>query len=528
MFSKLLPHGSEGPRLGFEPRCVGWRAIAADMAAQAASVVPEHCNCTGGRYGNADRQLRSRVPAEEMFAIRTTVDDHRSSTQSLPSALPGLRVERRPKQTIRTTVQLRSSRNVGDFLGSAESSAVPKFADKEQRCQRVLDRGGWREALRNDTDATNGTLLEETRQEEIIATDSTSEFHSLGFSDSASLGEDSDRSGASSVDFASAESSDSDSEESLAATGSGRVIAKLRGRLRDPGSYRTAAEVLGSLLLAAPVHSTMPGGWVVMAATPGLCLGPPMGTFQEEKFADLIFPGFDGDAFVWKVTCLQIAEFAMSMFLGHNKQNPTPCVLYNLGASWGPAIARGQLWRLITPVMLHANLTHLLFNIFFQLRIGFGMEKQFGRRKMMLIYLTCGVLGNLISAITDPLKLAVGASTAGFGLIGVWFAEILLSWDVLGPARSRTILWIVFTLISVTTMSTMTPNMDLFGHLGGALSGFLMSILISDMREIDRPAWYPYARAAAAAGMALLVGGGFGRLYFSIPHDPIPNCASFF
>ena len=75
---------------------------------------------------------------------------------------------------------------------------------------------------------------------------------------------------------------------------------------------------------------------------------------------------------------------------------------------------------------------------------------------------------------------------AGFGLIGVWFAEILLSWDVLGPAKSRTILWIVFTLISVTTMSTMTPNMDLFGHLGGALSGFLMSILISDMREIDR------------------------------------------
>ncbi|CAE7227023.1 ROM3, partial [Symbiodinium pilosum] len=151
-----------------------------------------------------------------------------------------------------------------------------------------------------------------------------------------------------------------------------------------------------------------------------------------------------------------------------------PCVLYQLGASWGPALARGQIWRLVTPVMLHANLTHLLFNVFFQLRMGFGMERQFGREKMMMIYFACGLFGNLMSVAVDPYKLAVGASTAGFGLIGVWLAEILLSWEILGPARERTVIWIVFMMISVTTMSSMTPNMDIFGHLGGALGGFLL------------------------------------------------------
>jgi len=271
-----------------------------------------------------------------------------------------------------------------------------------------------------------------------------------------------------------------------------------------------------------------PGFWKAPPPRPGQ---PPFGPGMpnapgqdDEEFMGLIFPGFKSDAFIWQVTCAQALEFVVSMALGHDKANPTPCVLYNLGASWGPAIARGQIWRLVTPVMLHANLTHLLFNVFFQLRMGFGMETQFGRNKMMLIYFACGVFGNLLSAAADPFKLAVGASTAGFGLIGVWLAEILLSWEILGPARERTIIWIAFMLISVTTMSSMTPNMDLVGHLGGALGGFLLSIVISDMSEEDRPEWYPQARAAAALGLCLFLAGGLGKVMIMNPHDPIPNC----
>lgn len=299
---------------------------------------------------------------------------------------------------------------------------------------------------------------------------------------------------------------------------------------------RLAAQSFAPILLLAPLQLASPWsaiGLTAMAAAPGV--GPPPAFAgmpgmpgmpkEEEQFMELIFPGFDGNAFVWQITCWQVAEFAFSMFVGHNKANPTPCALYALGASWGPAISRGQLWRLLTPVMLHANLTHLLFNVFFQLRMGFGMEKQFGRNKFMAIYFACGVLGNLLSVTMDPYKLAVGASTAGFGLIGVWLAEILLSWELLGPARERTVIWIVFMLISVVSMSTMTPNMDLFGHLGGALGGFLLSIVISDMREEDRPAWYSQVRVAAAIGLALCFTSALAKVLLINPHDPIPDCS---
>eukprot|EP00392_Amoebophrya_sp_AT5.2_P005474 g5483.t1 len=248
---------------------------------------------------------------------------------------------------------------------------------------------------------------------------------------------------------------------------------------------------------------------------------------EEEQFMELIFPGFDGDTFIWNVTLAQIAAFAFTMWVGHQKANPTPCALYLLGASWGPALARGQLWRLVCPMMLHANMMHLFFNVFFQLRIGFGMEKQFGKSKMRSLYVMCGVIGNLISVMLDPFKLAVGASTAGFGLIGVWIAEIVMSWDQLGANRDRTLIWILFMLVSVTTMSGMTPNMDLYGHFGGALGGFLMALIMSDMKPEQRPPWYNAMKKLGFAGLAGILGAGIWKVGFHTPLSPIPDCSMF-
>lgn len=225
----------------------------------------------------------------------------------------------------------------------------------------------------------------------------------------------------------------------------------------------------------------------------------------RESFADLVFPGFDSKSFIWQMSLFQIGEFVFSLMLNQVNGMPTPCTLYSLGASWGPAIASGQIWRLVLPMTLHANMMHLFFNIFFQLRIGFGMEKQFGKSRFIMLYALCGVLGNLISVAVDPYKVAVGASTAGFGLIGVWLAEIALSWHVMGPARDRALVWVAFMVSSVAMMSTAGSNIDLFGHIGGAVAGFLVAILASKMTDEYKPEWYSHARALASVGLSGLV-----------------------
>lgn len=249
---------------------------------------------------------------------------------------------------------------------------------------------------------------------------------------------------------------------------------------------------------------------------------------EDERFAELIFPGFDENSFIWKLSLAQCAQFFVSMLMGNAHAAPETCSLYLLGASWGPAIASGQLWRLIMPTMLHANMMHLFFNIFFQLRIGFGMEKQFGKSKFILLYIMCGILGNLISISIDPFKLAVGASTSGFGLIGVWLAEIALSWHVMGPHRERTIVWILFMLVAVVMMSSVAANIDIFGHLGGALAGFLLAIILSDMEEEHQPTWYSWGKRGAALSLLALISICALKIAIFTPRLPIPNCGSLF
>jgi membrane associated rhomboid family serine protease len=243
-------------------------------------------------------------------------------------------------------------------------------------------------------------------------------------------------------------------------------------------------------------------------------------------FMDLLFPGFDTSALIWKISLLQMLEYFGSYLMGSAAGAPKLCSLYLLGASWGPSIANGAIWRLFLPIMLHANALHIFFNMFFQMRIGFQMEKQFGKRKFCLLYIFCGFLGNLLSVAYDPMKLAVGASTSGFGLLGVWLAEVMLTWELLGTSRPRIFLWFAFMVLSCVMMSTISPNVDFMGHLGGALAGWLMAVILADMQPEHQPAWYSKVKTAAKNCAALLILAALFKIVVMGPEGPVPFCGN--
>eukprot|EP00397_Hematodinium_sp_SG-2012_P039716 GEMP01043401.1.p1 GENE.GEMP01043401.1~~GEMP01043401.1.p1 ORF type:complete len:346 (+),score=79.36 GEMP01043401.1:152-1189(+) len=290
--------------------------------------------------------------------------------------------------------------------------------------------------------------------------------------------------------------------------------------------------IMDGILYAMPllVAKKAAAPFVAMSMVPTGLPVPP--TVQQhvpppDNLLDVLFPKFDWDFFIARVSVLQIIEYLGSVFLG-GKTTPTTCGLYLLGASWGPAIATGQLHRLIFPMMLHANGLHIFFNVFFQSRIGFGIEKQFGRRKFMLLYLFCGFFGNLMSVAWDPFKLAVGASTSGFGLVGVWLAEVLLTFHLMGDNRWRVFLWIGMMLGAVVVMSVLAPNVDLIGHMAGMLGGFLIATVLSDMRDEHQPQWYHTFKYWTKQLLFLLVALGLGKVLLLNPHGPLPDCGTLF
>lgn len=272
--------------------------------------------------------------------------------------------------------------------------------------------------------------------------------------------------------------------------------------------------------------TTTPASSVLPAKLFGSTGPPSWPTFEIRPLS--LFPGFDTDTFIFRISVLQLVEYCASLLLGGTLSSPKLCSLYLLGASWGPSIAAGSLWRLIAPVMLHANALHIFFNLFFQMRIGFNMEKQFGRKKFCMMYLFCGFLGNLISVMVDPMKLAVGASTSGFGLLGVWAAEVFLAWGLLGEARPRVFLWFAFMFCSCLAMSQVSANVDFSGHFGGALAGFLFAIILADMREEHQPSYYGTAKTWARNFAAILVLCGLTKAIAFGPDGPIPHCGGIF
>ncbi|HTL18071.1 MAG TPA: rhomboid family intramembrane serine protease, partial [Patescibacteria group bacterium] len=92
-----------------------------------------------------------------------------------------------------------------------------------------------------------------------------------------------------------------------------------------------------------------------------------------------------------------------------------------------PEIARGQFWRLFTPVLLHGNptfnqmgLMHIVFNMWWLLDLGSMIESRQSSRKLFALVLVIGVLSNLIQwRFGGPLF--VGMSGVVYGLLGyIW------------------------------------------------------------------------------------------------------------
>ena len=78
------------------------------------------------------------------------------------------------------------------------------------------------------------------------------------------------------------------------------------------------------------------------------------------------------------------------------------------------AIVDGQVYRLLTACVLHANLLHLAVNSYSLHAVGPAYEAAVGRPCFVGTYVASGFVGNVLSFRMSP-NPAVGASGAIFG-----------------------------------------------------------------------------------------------------------------
>jgi membrane associated rhomboid family serine protease len=167
----------------------------------------------------------------------------------------------------------------------------------------------------------------------------------------------------------------------------------------------------------------------------------------------------------------------------------------------GPAVADGQVYRLLTSGFLHAGLFHLLLNMYVLWILGTLLEPGIGRLRFVLIYLVSLLSGSFGALIVTPDARTVGASGAIFGLMGA--AVVVLRNRGISPMASGLPIWIGINLV----FSVAVPGISIGAHIGGLIGGALAAILLFELPDRVRrlPAVAPML-AAGALGAAAVVG----------------------
>jgi rhomboid protease GluP len=163
-----------------------------------------------------------------------------------------------------------------------------------------------------------------------------------------------------------------------------------------------------------------------------------------------------------------------------------------LGMKVNELILRGQLWRLFTPMLLHASILHIGFNMYALNIFGPGLERNFGHLRFLVLYVLSGFAGNVMSFAFSPAP-SLGASTAIFGLLGAEGVFLYQNRELFGSS-ARAALTNIAMIAVINLALGLRPGIDNWGHIGGLIGGTLFTWLGGPKLHVE--GIYPDLRVA--------------------------------
>lgn len=149
---------------------------------------------------------------------------------------------------------------------------------------------------------------------------------------------------------------------------------------------------------------------------------------------------------------------------------------YHFGQASASYILKGEWWRAITALTLHADIVHVFSNVLLGGITVAALSRQVGTGTAWFLILFSGIGGNLINAFVHQRHHhAIGASTAVFGAIGI-LAGLQLS----GKYRQyQWKTWITLSAaIALLGFLGTGEHSDLGGHLFGFVTGIFLGIMM--------------------------------------------------
>ena len=173
------------------------------------------------------------------------------------------------------------------------------------------------------------------------------------------------------------------------------------------------------------------------------------------------------------IVVVNILVFLVEMSQGVGVRGIGASSLVQDGALYGPSVADGEWYRMITAGFLHASFIHLGFNMWLLWMLGGALERYAGFERMLLIYFAAILWGSAGALLVTPDSLTVGASGGVFGLMAALFLlERQRGVALLGSSVGGLL---VLNLIITFVLPGISVGGHIGGILGGAAAGFILS-----------------------------------------------------
>lgn len=178
------------------------------------------------------------------------------------------------------------------------------------------------------------------------------------------------------------------------------------------------------------------------------------------------------------ISKVNIEDLKKSSFLQINLIGP---LSYKL-ADIGHFVKKGEVYRLFTSLLLHADMPHILTNSVSLLILGSFMEVFYSSGLFVILTLISGFVGNLYSLCWNTEQsIGVGFSTSLCGFAGALLGYLIFNWKNLASAQHirlsllLTVVWGFIFSVAFATMRQVTPDgsktVSDSAHFGGFVAG---------------------------------------------------------
>lgn len=145
------------------------------------------------------------------------------------------------------------------------------------------------------------------------------------------------------------------------------------------------------------------------------------------------------------------------------------------------SLRKGEVWRLVTPMFMHVNPLHLLFNMIWVFMLGSLLERLHGSLFFLILTLGTQIAGMALQVGTtgmdflpEPLQgspFAIGASGAVYGLFGfIWIRPFAKPEYPVRLSSSNVVIMIGWLFLCMTMGSVANG-----AHIGGLLAGMAVA-----------------------------------------------------